>query len=143
MRVCAEIWSPVTGEWTVDASAAEARTYHSSALLVPDGRVFVGGGGFCGACGVNHQNAEMYSPPYLFNADGTAAARPTITLGTSSAGVPCDPCCILTVTECSVFLTILFLRQPISGHGHVLQGEGVTKRCFCQLDVCAAQETEG
>ena len=83
--LAAEIWNPVSGQWKLDASAAEPRTYHSSAVLMRDGRVFVGGGGFCGGCGVNHQNAEMYSPPYLFNPDGSAAARPTITLGTSSA----------------------------------------------------------
>ena len=70
----------------MDASSALPRTYHSSAVLVPDGRVFVGGGGLCGDCGVNHLDAEMYSPAYLFNEDGTAADRPTVSLGVTAAG---------------------------------------------------------
>ena len=54
-----------------------ARPYHSIALLLPDARVLVGGGGLCsgdGTCSVNHPNVEIYSPSYLF-----AGARPTIT----------------------------------------------------------------
>ena len=74
----AEVWDHLTQTWSTDAASSEPRTYHSSAVLLMDGRVFVGGGGLCGGCSVNHQNAEMYSPAYLFNADGTAAARPTI-----------------------------------------------------------------
>jgi hypothetical protein len=54
------------------------RNYHSTAVLLPDGRVFVGGGGQCGGCATNHLNAEIYSPPYLFNG-GSPAKRPTIT----------------------------------------------------------------
>jgi len=51
---------------------------HSTALLLPDARVFVGGGGLCGGCSANHENAEIFSPPYLFNANGTPAIRPSI-----------------------------------------------------------------
>src|SRR5205807_422015 len=40
-----EIWNPATGVWTVMNSSPEARTYHSNALLLPDGRVLVNGGG--------------------------------------------------------------------------------------------------
>ena len=59
------------------------RTYHSVAVLMKDGRVFSGGGGLCGgsdACDVNHFDAQLFSPPYLFNADDSPAARPTITV---------------------------------------------------------------
>ena len=78
----AEIWDPETEEFTTLAAMAVPRTYHSVALLLPDGRVFSGGGGLCGEkCppeGDNHLNAEIFSPPYLFAADGANAARPTI-----------------------------------------------------------------
>ena len=46
----AERWDPATGAWTELAPAAIARQYHSTALLLPDGRVLTGGGGICGAC---------------------------------------------------------------------------------------------
>ena len=71
----AELWDPATGEWTVLASLAEPRLYHSTSLLLPDGRVFVAGGGQPAAenGGSSHFNMEIFSPPYLFR--GT---RPTI-----------------------------------------------------------------
>jgi len=74
-----EIWNPVTKQFNLLAPMQIPRTYHSTAILLPDGRVFVGGGGQCGVgCPNNHLNAELLSPPYLFNADGSMAARPVI-----------------------------------------------------------------
>src|SRR5882762_1286556 len=55
------------------ASMQVPRLYHSTALLLPDGRVLVAGGGRDFGRAVNHLDAEIYSPPYLFK--GT---RPTI-----------------------------------------------------------------
>jgi hypothetical protein len=69
----AEMWSPVTKTWTVMASGAKPRLYHSIGLLLPDARVLVSGGGRDGP-GIDQLNAEIYSPPYLFK-----GARPTIT----------------------------------------------------------------
>ena len=44
-----------------------------------DGRVFTGGGGLCGTtCGTNHEDAEIFSPSYLFTSTGTLATRPII-----------------------------------------------------------------
>jgi hypothetical protein len=76
-----EIWDPATGEWQLTAPAQKPRNYHAVSLLLPDGRVLTGGGGGCGSCGVNHQNVEIYFPPYLFKDDdsGLLAERPTIT----------------------------------------------------------------
>ena len=79
----AEIWNPQTGQWRLVAAASVPRNYHSTALLLTDGRVFSGGGGYQAsnefADGASHQNAEIYSPPYLFDANGAPAARPQIT----------------------------------------------------------------
>ena len=71
-----EIWDPATEAWSKMAAADRARLYHSTALLLKDGRVMVAGGGAPGPQ-VN-TNAEIFSPPYLFNSAGQAAARPTI-----------------------------------------------------------------
>jgi galactose oxidase len=80
-----EIWNPATGNWNLLKPMQTPRTYHSTALLMADGRVFVGGGGLCGnGCAQNHANAEILSPPYLFNSDGSVAARPTITSAPST-----------------------------------------------------------
>lgn len=79
----AEVWNPATGQWTELAEEERARQYHSTATLLPDGRVLSAGGGICGACqqaGYIQKNAQVYSPPYLFNKDGsgTLASRPQI-----------------------------------------------------------------
>ncbi len=78
----AEIWDPATGAWTTVASMGAARNYHSTALLMPDGRVLVGGGGHSfGLNGPGQYSAQFYSPPYL-----SAGPRPTITSAPASAG---------------------------------------------------------
>ena len=41
----AEIWNPDTETWTTVASLQNGRDYHSTALLLPDGRVLMAGGG--------------------------------------------------------------------------------------------------
>lgn len=55
------------------------RHYHSCALLLPNAKVMVAGGAAAGGCTASVENTiEVFSPPYLFNADGTVAARPAI-----------------------------------------------------------------
>ena len=77
----AELWSPATGQWRTLAAMQITRQYHSTALLLADGRVLSSGGGICGTCdqvGYLGKNAEVFSPPYLFASDGTLAPRPVI-----------------------------------------------------------------
>ncbi len=83
-----EIYNPETGQWTEVAAHARDRTYHNSALLLPDMRVLLGGhapiashyGGpqrdQGGPFANNDKDAsfEVWSPPYLFRGD-----RPRIT----------------------------------------------------------------
>ncbi|HYI32075.1 MAG TPA: galactose oxidase-like domain-containing protein, partial [Glaciibacter sp.] len=80
-----EIWNPATGTFTALAPMAAPRTYHSVALLLPDARVFVGGGGLCGSCATNHLDGQIFTPPYLLNSDGTARPRPAITTAPTTA----------------------------------------------------------
>ena len=72
----AEIWNPATGTWTLGTPGVNARLYHSFGLLLPDATVLVGGGGAPGP--LKNLNAEIYYPPYLFDASGARAARPAI-----------------------------------------------------------------
>lgn len=70
----AEEWDPTTNTWTVLSSMQVPRIYHSTALLLPDGRVLVAGSGHeDSVTAPGEYNAQYYSPPYLFN-----GARPTI-----------------------------------------------------------------
>ena len=75
-----ELWDPNGYHFYKVAPQAIPRTYHSTAILLPDATVFTGGGGLCGdGCATNHYDAVIYYPPYLYNGDGSLAARPAIT----------------------------------------------------------------
>jgi len=88
----AEIWDPATEAWTTVASAAVARIYHLTAALLPDGRVLSAGStgqspdGYsgCATSQPGELNAELYSPPYLFDQNGAPAIRPAISSAPSS-----------------------------------------------------------
>jgi hypothetical protein len=68
--------------WREVGSEADARTYHSTALLLPDGRVVSAGDDRDIApehITVANRTAQLYSPPYLF-----AGARPVISSSPAS-----------------------------------------------------------
>ncbi len=93
----AELWNPKTRTWTKLAKAAVDRCYHSTAVLLPDATVLSAGGGefrpnpgepFQHSIDGNHRenldrdthkDAQIFSPPYLFLANGMRAPRPVIT----------------------------------------------------------------
>lgn len=70
------IFNPDTRTFTPAAKFDAQRLYHSTTLLLQDGTVLSTGGGAPGP--VHNLNAQIYRPPYLFNADGTLAARPAL-----------------------------------------------------------------
>lgn len=73
-----ELYDPATDAWqTLEEPAAQVRNYHSTALLMPDGRVWTAGSNVDGdrtEGGVERRvlNIEIYNPPY------PAGTRPTI-----------------------------------------------------------------
>ncbi len=76
----AEIYDPATDSWEVVDAISIPRNYHSTALLLKDGRVLAAGGGACGGCSANHLDGQIFSPPYLFESDDSPAVRPTLSV---------------------------------------------------------------
>jgi hypothetical protein len=79
----AELWDPGTETWTPLAAATRYRGYHSNALLLPDGRVMVAGGGHPDSAAGAQLNAEIFSPPYLHKGPrpGITSAPAKVTYG--------------------------------------------------------------
>ncbi len=71
-----EIWDPETEQWTVVSGFKWPRLYHSNSILLQDGTVMIAGGGNPGP--VTNYNAEIFSPPYLYDENGGLAVRPVI-----------------------------------------------------------------
>jgi hypothetical protein len=111
-----ETWDPASGAWTQGPSAAKARLYHSSALLLPDGSVLTGGGGAPGP--QNNLNGEIYYPPYLYAADGSGqfASRPQI-LGMPDSQLGWNTAFTLQISPGSVVSKVTFLRSGSATHG--------------------------
>jgi Domain of unknown function (DUF1929)/Carbohydrate binding module (family 6) len=88
-----EVYNVKTNTFKTVANLQRGRGYHSIALLLPDGRILIGGGGNCAGCQTNvsadapngdQNNIEYYKPPYLFKPDGSGGqtevtSRPVIT----------------------------------------------------------------
>ena len=96
----AELWSPVTESWTTMARARVPRLYHSTAVLLPDGRVLSAGGGRVSGLPIDQFNAEIYSPPYLFKGARPVieAAPPDVDYGETSFVATNDAAAITRVT---------------------------------------------
>jgi hypothetical protein len=75
----AELWDPATQGWTALSSGSRDRTYHNSAVLLPDGSILVGGHSpIVNGYGQDHStnpgfannfkdpSFEIFKPPYLF-----------------------------------------------------------------------------
>jgi hypothetical protein len=98
-----EIWDPATGQFTQMASIAAYRGYHSTALLLPDGRVLSAGGNVGGA------NAQIFSPPYL-----SAGAQPTIS--SAPAGVGYGQTVFIGTSDAATVTQVTWLRTGSTTH---------------------------
>lgn len=69
------LFNPATHTWSAMAQVNYRKQYHSVAVLLPNGKVAAtGGSNYGGGSNV----IEIFSPPYLFKPDGSAANRPII-----------------------------------------------------------------
>ncbi len=78
---CPQLWNPSSYTWTDTTNVNTrlacddvVRNYHSTALILPDGRVMTAGGNAT----PHATEARIFCPPYLFNSDGSLASRPEI-----------------------------------------------------------------
>lgn len=105
-----EIYDPATNTWEEVAEQNAGRAYHSNAILLPDGRVLVGGGGRPAADGgIDNPNLEVYSPPYLFK--GT---RPEITNAPST--ISFDQTFQIDVLDPEKITAVHFIRLGAATH---------------------------
>lgn len=72
----ADLYNPNTNSFSVAGANAYPRLYHSNALLLADATVLLTGGN--PQRGNYEKRMEIYSPAYLFDANGAPALRPTI-----------------------------------------------------------------
>src|SRR5438094_825794 len=72
----ADLYDPNANSFSSAGVNAYPRLYHSGSLLLPEATVMLVGGN--PTRGTYEAHIEIYSPSYLFNGDGSAATRPTI-----------------------------------------------------------------
>jgi galactose oxidase-like protein/PKD domain-containing protein len=85
----ADLYDPNANTFSSAGANAFPRLYHSGSLLLPDATVLLVGGN--PSRGSYEAHMEIYSPSYLFNADGSPAPRPAIvgvTPGVLAYGAP-------------------------------------------------------
>lgn len=119
----AELFDPVTNRFYEVASPQQVRTYHNSAVLLPNGQVLVGGNAPADlgygpsrdlAPGItanteDDPSFEVYSPPYLFRGD-----RPRIS--EVQSGLAWGENFALITDDASDVQKITLMRLPASQH---------------------------
>src|SRR5260370_42177854 len=97
----ADLYDPVTQTFSSGGTASYSRLYHSTALLLPDATV-VSMGSNPGTRGGYEPAVEIYTPPYLFDANDhlITTNRPGIT-GISANVITYTPSSSLTYTRTS------------------------------------------
>jgi hypothetical protein len=109
----ADLYDPNANTFSSAGTEAFMRLYHSVSLLLPDGRVWVGGGN--PKRGTYESHMEIYSPAYLFNSNGTPATRPTIT-SVSTSVVGYGNTFSVQTPDAANISTVVFMRNGATTH---------------------------
>lgn len=139
-----ELYDPNTGAWTMLADQARDRTYHSSAVLLGDGRVLVGGHSpaalFYGtqrsmggpfANNDKDPSFEVYSPPYLFR-----GRRPVIR--GAPAGISWGHTFPIRTPDAGEIESVVLVRLPSAQHAIDSDQRGVRLAFGRQGEVLSA-----
>ena len=106
----ADLFDPATGSWSSTTPggagfATFARMYHSVALLLPDATVATAGSN--PQRGTYDHHIEIYSPAYLFDANGNPATRPVITGAPRRIGYNSTPFTVQTPDALNIQSVVL------------------------------------
>ena len=105
----AELWNPQTGQFTELANANVVRVYHSTTMLLADGRVMSTGSGE-GSGVVRQLSYQVFSPPYLFK-----GPRPTYGLA-SGMNVRYGQSFTVTTPSASSIRKVTIIRLASTTH---------------------------
>ena len=109
----ADLYDPASNTFSSAGHNAFARLYHSNSLLLPDATVlFIGGNP---ARGTYEAHNEIYTPSYLFNADGSRATRPTIS-GVSSNRIGYGTVFQVQTLNAANISSVVFMRPGAPTH---------------------------
>lgn len=116
-----EVWDPATGVWSEMQPQQRRRQYHAVTLLLPDGRILSAGSGmpkmyeaYGPQIWADH-TMEIFEPPYLFDANGNYASRPTISWSPEGMGYGQDFSVVLGSTETISKLHLIKLSSQTHG----------------------------
>lgn len=119
-----EIWTPgdkpeddpANATWRkLNTNELRPRLYHSTAMVLPDGRVLSAGGGSPGP--LLNLNAQLFSPPSLYKGSttGSYAARPVIKSNIMSMTVGGDPIAV-NATKANEIIKVTLTRLGSATH---------------------------
>jgi hypothetical protein len=103
----AELYDPSSNTWTRMAAQQKARVYHSTAILLPDGRVLSMGSN--PRAKMIEKSIEIFSPPYLF-----CGERPVITR--SPDLIAYDQSFSVTVDHARQIRQVVLMRPEVLTH---------------------------
>jgi hypothetical protein len=114
-----QIWSPATDQWSDTLQLAPDpafRDYHSTAILLPDGRILSGGGDIRAfPTDRNRYTGTIYWPPYLFDSSGAPAPKPQI--DSLETALTYGAAFTVTSPDAAAIQSVCLIRPASTTHG--------------------------